>query len=140
LISVTRKDVGRLSLAAFMTVAGSAHFIIPESYARIVPRFLGHELFWVRASGIAELGCAALLAVRRTAALGGWATASLFVIVFPANVQMALDGGLPGAGFPASSALLAWLRLPLQIPLILWAVSVARKGRRADAAADTMRA
>jgi hypothetical protein len=53
---------------------------------------------------------------------------------------MALDGGLPGAGFPASSALIAWLRLPLQIPLILWAVSVARKGRRADAVPGTMSA
>jgi hypothetical protein len=39
---------------------------------------------------------------------------------------MTLDGGLSGAGFPANSAALAWLRLPLQIPLVLWAISVAR--------------
>jgi uncharacterized membrane protein len=52
-----------------------------------------------------------------------------FVAVFPANVQMALDGGLAGAGSPANSAALAWLRLPLQIPLILWAISVARAGQ-----------
>lgn len=109
-----------------MVVAGTAHFVVPRYYERIVPRLLGHQRFWVRASGFAELGCAALLTGRRTAALGGWATAALFIVVFPANVQMANDGGLAGAGFPANSEALAWLRLPLQIPLIMWAVSVAR--------------
>lgn len=112
-----------------MAVAGTAHFVVPRYYGRIVPRILGHECFWVRASGFAELGCAALLARPRTSAFGGWATAALFVVVFPANVQMALDGGLAGAGFPANSATLAWLRLPLQVPLILWAMTVARAGQ-----------
>jgi len=77
----------------------------------------------------AELGCAALLAGRLTAALDGLASAALFAMVFPANVQMTLDGGVAGAGSPANSAVLAWLRLPLQIPLILWASSVARSTR-----------
>jgi uncharacterized membrane protein len=58
----------------------------------------------------------------------------LFVIVFPANVQMALDGGVRGAGFPANSARLAWIRLPLQVPLILWAISVARSAARVSTA------
>jgi uncharacterized membrane protein len=122
---MTKKDVSRFGLAGFMVVAGSAHFIFPRYYERIVPRVLGHQPFWVRASSIAEFGCAALLAGRRTAALGGWTTAALFAIVFPANVQMALDS-LGDSRFPASSAVLAWTRLPLQIPLILWAASVAR--------------
>ena len=105
-----------------MVAAGTAHFILPRQYERIVPRALGHEAFWVRASGIAEIGCAALLANRRTAALGGWTTAALFAVVFPANVQMALDT-MDG---PWSAGVLAWTRLPLQLPLIAWAVSVAR--------------
>jgi uncharacterized membrane protein len=45
----------------------------------------------------------------------------LFVVVWPANIQMALDGGIPGAGFPANSAVLSWLRVPLQLPLFVWA-------------------
>jgi uncharacterized membrane protein len=122
---MTKNDVSRFSLAGFMVVAGSAHFVFPRHYERIVPRILGHQPFWVRASGIAELGCAAMLADRRTAALGGWTTAALFAIVFPANVQMALDS-LGNSRSPASSAVLAWIRLPLQIPLIWWAVAVAR--------------
>jgi len=110
-----------------MGSAGAAHFVFPGPYRRIVPRVLGNEAFWVRASGLAEFGCAALLIDRRTAQLGGWATAALLVIVFPANIQMALDGGvMPGAKASATSAAFAWFRLPLQLPLVLWAISVAR--------------
>jgi uncharacterized membrane protein len=118
----TRGDASRLGLAGFMVVAGAAHFVFPRAYERIVPRVVGHERLVVRTSGLAEFGCAAMLANRRTAALGGWATAALFVIVFPANVQMALDS-VDDSRVPA---IVAWTRLPLQIPLILWAVSVAR--------------
>jgi uncharacterized membrane protein len=50
-------------------------------------------------------------------------------MVFPANLQMALDGGLEGAPFPADNAVAAWLRLPLQVPLVLWALQL-----RGDAA------
>ena len=76
-------------------------------------------------SGIAEVGCGVLLLIPRTRRLGARASALLLVAVFPANVQMALDGGDRTASFPANSALLAWLRLPLQAPLIWWALSFA---------------
>ncbi len=49
------------------------------------------------------------------------------MVLFPANVQMALDGGIPGAGFPLGSPVLAWLRLPLQVPLIWWALVHTRR-------------
>jgi uncharacterized membrane protein len=54
---------------------------------------------------------------------------ALFVAVFPANLKMAFDAGLPARGTRRAIALTAWLRLPLQVPLILWARSVgARSG------------
>jgi uncharacterized membrane protein len=114
-----------LSLAGFLAVAGAAHFVVPRSYQRIVPRLLADPAFWVRWSGVAEIGCAALVAIPKTRRLGGWLALLLFVAVFPANVQMALDGGLAGAGFPLGSPAVAWARLPLQVPLIVWARRVA---------------
>jgi uncharacterized membrane protein len=106
-----------LSLAGFLLVAGAAHFVIPRSYERIVPRVFGDPEFWVRWSGVAEVACAALVAHPRTRRVGAGAAAGLFVVVFPANVQMAVDGGIPAG--------LAWARLPLQIPLVWWALRVA---------------
>jgi uncharacterized membrane protein len=73
-------------------------------------------------SGVAEIACALLLLHPRTRRAAALATAVLLVAVFPANVQMALDGGYPDAPFPANSRLGAWLRLPLQVPLVLWAL------------------
>lgn len=118
----------RLPLVALMAGSGIAHFVVPGFYERIVPRPMGHARFYVTASGVAELAGAALLAAPRTRRIGGWVCAALLVVVFPANVQMAIDGGARGGGL-MGSPLVAWLRLPLQVPLVWWA---AREGSRED--------
>ena len=121
-----RTSTTALALAAFLFAAGVGHFVAPRSYQKIVPRLLGDPAFWVRWSGVAELLCAALVAHPRTRRLGAGAAVVLLVGVFPANVKMALDGGIPGEPFPLGSAVVAWARLPVQIPLILWAWRLAR--------------
>ena len=124
----TRRSSGSaLALASFLAVAGAAHFVVPESYRRIVPELLGDPAFWVRWSGVAEIGCAALVAHPKTRPAGAYAAVALLVAVFPANVKMALDGGIPGASFPLGSAAVAWARVPLQVPLIVWSWRVARQ-------------
>ena len=127
-----RSSASALALASCLAAAGAAHFVAPGPYRRIVPQLLGDPAFWVRWSGVAQIGCAALVAHPTTRRAGACAAAVLFVGVFPANVQMALDGGVPGASFPLGSAVVAWARLPLQIPLVVWAWRVARieKGPR----------
>jgi len=123
--SVTRRSA--LALALFMLVAGSAHFAFAETYRRIVPTFVGHAALLVRWSGLAEIACAGLLVNPRTRRLGARSTAAVLVAVFPANIKMALDGGIPGQPFPFGSPVVAWARLPLQLPLIMWALRVARR-------------
>ncbi len=109
-----------------MVVGGALHFVIPRSYQRVVPRVLGHAPLLVTASGIAEMVAGALIAVPRTRRLGAGLAFALLLLVWPANVQMALDGGLRGAGFPAGSPVVAWIRVPLQVPLLVWAWRHAR--------------
>ena len=107
-----------------MTAAGSLHFVLPDTYARIVPSGLGDARAVVAASGLAEVAAGALLAIPRTRRLGGWCTAAVLVAVFPANVQMARDATASGDTVPM---LLTWARLPLQVPLVLWALAHARR-------------
>jgi len=109
-----------------MVVAGILHFVIPRGYQRIVPRLIGHAPLLVAASGVAEIVAGALIAVPRTRRLGAGLAFVLLLVVWPANVQMALDGGIPDAGFPAGSALVSWIRVPLQVPLLVWAWRQAR--------------
>jgi uncharacterized membrane protein len=117
-----------------MLGAGVTHFVAPGNYEKIVPRWAGDPHQVTLASGVAELVCGALLLNRRTSRLGGWLTALLLVAVFPANVQMLLDAGtehqateMPVDRFRAIAA----ARLPLQVPLVIWALRVAGRAGRA---------
>jgi uncharacterized membrane protein len=112
-------------LAGLLGVAGTAHFLAPDSYQRTIPSALPYPRELVYVSGAAELLSGAGLLFSRTRRIAGWATAALFVAVFPANVQMALDGRRAS---PLHRAIL-WMRLPLQVPLVVWAAQVARRAR-----------
>lgn len=127
------EGASRLALAAFMVGAGALHFAVPSTYARIVPPALGHARALVLVTGAAEIATGVLLVLPPTRRLGGWLAAGLLVAVFPANVQMALQGGIAGASFPLDSATVAWLRLPLQVPLVRWAWRHGRDPRLAPA-------
>jgi uncharacterized membrane protein len=108
-------------LAGLLGVAGVSHFAIPHFYEAIVPHALpGSARSWALVSGVAELACAAAVAMPRTRRLGATAAAVLFVAVFPANIQMAVDW----RSRPAIDQAIAYGRLPLQIPLVLWALAV----------------
>jgi uncharacterized membrane protein len=113
-------------LAGLLGVTGTLHFLVPRSYASIVPPQLPAPYAWVYASGLAELACSIGLVVPRTRRRAGWAAAALFLVVFPANVQMALDSG----GGSVAQQTGTWARLPLQVPLVWWAASIARLPRR----------
>ncbi len=109
-------------LAVLLTAAGTLHFVIPRFYERIVPRVLPRPELLVDVSGLAEIAAGVLVALPRTRRLGAWAAAVLFVAVWPANFQHTADHFPPGDG----EGWLSLLRLPLQLPLIAWAVRVAR--------------
>ena len=71
---------------------------------------------------------AAGVALPRTRKAAALATAAFFVGVLPANVKMAVDW----RHRPAPQRAAAWGRLPLQLPLVLWARGVARGAERAS--------
>ncbi len=106
-------------------MAGSFHFAVPGAYERAVPGFLGPPRPWVYASGAAELVAGVLLTSPRTRRTGAWWAAAIFVLVFPANVKMALDGRITDSGLLSTPAA-AWARLPFQVPLVWWAWRLTR--------------
>jgi uncharacterized membrane protein len=118
---VARTDKTALGLAALLGTAGVAHFVKPEFFDEIVPHALPRPArAWTYVSGVAELACAVAVARPSTRRLGGLAAAAVFVGVFPANIQMAVDW----RSRPAREQAAAYARLPLQIPLVLWALRV----------------
>ncbi len=111
------------ALAGLLTFTGAVHLIRPRTfYAALPPWLPGSRRGWAIGSGVAELICAAAVAVPRTRRLGGYATAALFVAVFPGNLEMVRTSRTPKA------RAITLARLPLQIPLVGWAWRVARTG------------
>jgi len=119
---ITTRSI-RLFLIAILTTSGVLHFVRPGPFISIVPRSLPRKKELVAVSGAAELACAGLLAYPASRPIGGLASAVLFAAVFPANVSMALRSGSKPGCYQA----VAWVRLPLQIPLVLWALRVGRE-------------
>jgi uncharacterized membrane protein len=116
-VTTTRQaDRTALGLAALLTATGTLHLLDPHRFDAAVPTWLpGSRLGWELVSGVAELGCAALLAIPRTRRAGGYLTAALFVAVFPGNVDMARRARSPRVRWVTLA------RLPLQVPLVRWA-------------------
>ncbi|KAB2351421.1 DoxX family protein [Actinomadura rudentiformis] len=110
-------------LAAFIAGAGATHFLAPWPYDAIVPsRLPGKARTWTYLSGAAELAVAAAVAHPKTRRKGALAAAALFAAVFPANVKMARDWRHRALPLRA----VVYGRLPVQAPLIAWALLVAR--------------
>lgn len=110
-------------LAVLLASAGVSHFVVPSFYDRIVPRALpASARTWTLASGVAEVACAALVANPPTRRRGATLAALLFVGAFPANLQMAWDSRHSSI----RERVLAYGRLPLQLPLLRWAWRVRR--------------
>ncbi|MET7426275.1 hypothetical protein [Dactylosporangium sp. NPDC005555] len=113
-----------LALAGLLAAAGVTHLVNPAPYDRIVPRSLpGSPRTYTVVSGVAELALAAGLVHPRTRRAAGLAAAGFFAAVFPANVKMAVDW----RHAPPVRRAVAYGRLPLQVPLVLWGLRVARE-------------
>ncbi|MEU5044507.1 DoxX family protein [Streptomyces griseorubiginosus] len=123
---MSRSPRSPLLLAGLLATAGVAHFATPRSFDATIPRALpGEPRTWTYASGAVELALAAGLALPKTRRTAALAAAAFFVGVFPANVKMAVDW----RHRPAPQKAAAIGRLPLQIPLVLWARSIAENGK-----------
>ena len=111
-------------LAGFLAGAGAMHFAVPRFYDQMIPEALpGSARAWTYASGVAEVAVAAAVAAPQTRSRGALAAAALFALVFPGNLKMAADADTVG------KQVVAYARLPLQLPLVVWAWRVARESR-----------
>jgi uncharacterized membrane protein len=98
-------------------LAGINHFLNTSFYLRMMPPRIPAHLFLVYLSGVCEILLGFLLLIPKFTRTAAWGLIALLVAVFPANIYMALNPNL----FPEFSAAALYLRLPLQLVLIIWA-------------------
>ncbi len=117
------KRVARIILAIFMVLAGVSHFLRPAPFVAIVPGFLPQPLLLVHVSGFFEILGGVGLLIPRVSRAAAWGLIALFIAVFPANINMAINR-LPFGDevYPIGN----WVRLPFQAVLIAWAYWMTR--------------
>ena len=114
----------------FFIGAGIAHFVRPDPYIGIVPDFVPAHALMVAISGVAEIAGGVGVLFARTRRAAGIGLILLLVAVFPANIQMLLNGIHDAKPWWYLAAL--WIRLPLQ-PLMAWWIVKATARRVATA-------
>lgn len=88
-----------------------------DFYVGMMPPYLPAHLALVCLSGVLEILGGTAVLIPRVRALAGWGLVLRLVAVFPANLHMALNTDL----FSDISAVVLYIRLPLQGLLIAWA-------------------
>jgi uncharacterized membrane protein len=106
-------------------VAGINHFWHPQMYLKIVPHFLPLHEALNYLTGVLEILLGFLLFPKVTRNIAAWGLAILLVLIFPANIQMAID--YTKENHPQKW--LTYLRLPLQFLLIWWALQYTNLSR-----------
>lgn len=114
------KQALRVVLAVCIAVAGILHFAAADPFIRIVPGFLPFPAALVYISGAIEIALGILLLIPRTVPLAAWGLVALFIAVYPANINMAVNR-IHIEGLPDQNLWFHALRLPFQFVLIAWA-------------------
>jgi len=114
---------GLLLMGIFYVFSGTVHLLNPGFYVPVVPSYVPWPLAMVYISGVAEIlgGIGVVMpdgfVFRNTRMIAAWGLVALLIAVLPVHINMCLHP----EQFPAISRWVAWVRLPLQIPLIAWA-------------------
>ncbi|MBD2447366.1 DoxX family protein [Nostoc sp. FACHB-152] len=116
-----RKELFRVILAVSIIIVGITHFAVPEPYVKIMPPQLPYPLGLVYLSGFYEILGGIGLLVPPVSQAAAWRLILLFIAVFPANINMAVNHikieTIPYSDSPWFQA----VRLPFQAVFLAWA-------------------
>ncbi|MBD2435697.1 DoxX family protein [Nostoc sp. FACHB-110] len=116
-----RQELFRVILAVSIIIVGITHFAVPDPYVKIMPPQLPYPLELVYLSGFYEILGGIGLLVPPVSQAAAWGLVLLFIAVFPANINMAINHIKIEAIPYSDSPWLQAIRLPMQAVLIAWA-------------------
>lgn len=116
----------RAIYSAILLGAGVLHFFKEKSFRRIIPTILPFRKAAVLITGVFEIIFSSLLWVKKGQHITSKLLAFFMIAIFPANIYMAIKR-IPLLGRGKANPWLVWLRLPLQIPLIVGALKLGRR-------------
>jgi len=109
---------GRISLAIVFVFTGLSHFIMTEPMAQMLPPWIPMRMPIIYITGVVELAAAAGLLVPRLCRLTGIYLIAFLILVLPANIYAAINRVEMGGHSMGPPYL--FIRIPLQLILIIW--------------------
>ncbi len=106
-------------LALFFVLAGANHFRVPDFYTSIMPGYLPAHAFLVYLSGVTEIIAGAMLAIPPLSRWGAWLIIAHLVAFFSVHFWM-IQKKERYVTDDVTIELL-WLRIVVQVLLIVWA-------------------
>lgn len=98
-------------------LAGINHFRNPRLYLKIIPPYFPDPKLLNKIAGIAEIILGIGLCIPQFSPVAAWGIIALLIAIFPANLFM-FTNKKAGMGLPK---IILFIRLPLQIVLMVWA-------------------
>ncbi|MCQ1948387.1 MULTISPECIES: hypothetical protein [Arthrobacter] len=126
---MNRQTLSAAAMAALLTTSAVNHFRNPRFYNAVVPRSISTDTEgkfglltrrqWTHVSGVIEFAAAAGLLLPGTRRLAATGTAAMYVAFIAGHISALQRAFGPRGG--DKEKLIHSIRLPLQLPLILWA-------------------
>lgn len=104
-------------MALIYILSGSLHFLKPEIYMRIMPRYLPAHRILIYLSGVVEIGFGIALCNNTTKNWAIYGIIAMLAVFLLVHFYM-LSSKKAGSGIPLWALI---LRIPLQFLLIWWA-------------------
>ncbi|MFK7832606.1 MAG: DoxX family protein [Winogradskyella sp.] len=116
----------RFLLIGFYAFAGSYHFINPEFYLDLIPDYLPYPQAVNYISGFLEIVLAIGVAIPKTRLLAVKGIIVLLIVFIPSHVYFIQIGSCVDSAF-CVAPWIAWVRLLLVHPLLIWWAWAVRK-------------
>jgi uncharacterized membrane protein len=114
------KNISLVILIIAYILLGLNHFRSPGGYIRIIPSYLPFPTVLNVLAGVFEVGLALMMIFPQTRSLAAWGIILMLIAFLPVHIDMILHAPMMLGKFKVTP-LIAWLRIPLQGLLILWA-------------------
>jgi uncharacterized membrane protein len=112
-------------------IAGINHFHNPQSYYRIIPHYLPYPILINNLAGCFELLFSLMLIFPKTRAIAAWGIILMLIAFLPVHINMIYDAPLK-LGSLTVTPLIAWIRLVILQPLLIWWAWWYTKGQKAE--------
>lgn len=115
------KNISAYMMGLFYTAAGINHFVNPQFYEKTLSGLLPYPSALNMLSGAAEIVLGVGVMIPATRRMAAWGVVVLLVIIFPANVNMAIHWREWGASITPFL-----IRLPIQVLFLWWAYTLTK--------------